>query len=237
MRKNCDNIAMALIVSLYEIGEEGAVELCAEALGRGGLAILPTDTVYGIAAKADVGEAVAAVFAAKGRDVAKSLVVMVKDVREAEALAAPEDREPMRRLSVFWPGALTVVIRAADLPWKKYLAPRTDTLGIRVPGYPFMLRLLSACGPLAVTSANLSGNAAPSSFAEIDPLLLERVAIAVDAGECGSGSPSTVVELRGSEYSVLRRGEITEESIASLLRGETAPHASSGGREEERSGG
>ncbi len=228
---------MALIISLRELGEEAAVERCAEALKEGALAILPTDTVYGIAARADAGKAVAAVFAAKGRDDTKSLVVMVSHGREAEELASPEDREPLRRLSALWPGPLTVVVRAAEVPWKRYLAPRTDTLGVRVPGHPFMLRLLTACGPLAVTSANLSGNASPRSFAEIDPVLLERVEIAVDAGECGSGSPSTVVELRGWEYSLLRTGEIPEGRIASLLRGERAPRVSGGEREEKRSDG
>ncbi len=228
---------MALIVSLRELGEKAAVERCVEALDGGALVILPTDTVYGLAARADAREAVAAVFAAKGRDAARSLVVMVKDAREAESLVAPEEREYVRRLSALWPGPLTVVARAADIPWKGYLAPKTHTLGMRVPDHPFMLRLLSASGPLAVTSANLSGKPAPRSFADIEPLLLKRVEIAVEAGECGSGRPSTVVELRGSEYSLLRRGEIPEESIASLLcggmpsRGEREAHG-----EERKSG-
>ncbi len=217
-------------------GEEAALERCAAALEAGDLAVLPTDTVYGLAARADAPGAVAAVFAVKGRDSAKSLVVMVGDPREALRLAVPEERASLGRLAALWPGPLTVVVRAVDIPWREYLAPGTDTLGIRVPAHAFLLRLLTRSGPLAVTSANLSGRDAPRSFAEIDPVLLDRVALALDAGECGSGTPSTVVEIRGSEYALLRRGEIGEDVISALLRGEGPAPAGRGAGEEKGKG-
>ncbi|NPV60667.1 MAG: threonylcarbamoyl-AMP synthase [Actinobacteria bacterium] len=224
---------MAEIVRLDRAAEEAVLARCLEVLEAGALVVLPTDTVYGLAARADLEEAVASIFAAKGRDTAKSLVVMVGSAEAAERLAAPEARATLRRLSSLWPGPLTVVVKAAGIPWKRFLAPETETLGMRVPDHPFMLRLLSASGPLAVTSANLSGKPAPQSFDEIDPSLLDQVELALDAGRCGSGLPSTVVELEGSNFTLLRQGEVGEERIAALLaEQESAPRDAVAGAEE-----
>lgn len=232
--KTCDNIPMAEIVRLDEVEEEAALARCLEALEAGALVVLPTDTVYGLAARADLEEAVAAAFAVKGRNTAKSLVVMVGSAEVAERLASPEDRASLRRLFSLWPGPLTVVVKAAGIPWKRFLAPGTETLGVRVPDHPFMLRLLSASGPLAVTSANLSGKSAPRSFDEIDPLLLDRVELALDAGRCGSGVPSTVVKLEGSNFRLLRQGEVGEERIAALMAGEGSARQDAVDGAEER---
>lgn len=225
---------MTEIVRLHGAEEEAALARCLKALEAGALVVLPTDTVYGLAARADSGEAVAAVFAVKGRDTAKSLVVMVGSAEEAESLASPEDRASLRRLSPLWPGPLTVVVGASGVPWRSHLAPGTETLGVRVPDHPFMLRLLSMSGPLAVTSANLSGKPAPRSFAEIDPSLLDRVELALDAGRCGSGVPSTVVELEGASFTLLRQGEVGEEPIAALLAVEGSARRDAVAGAEER---
>jgi L-threonylcarbamoyladenylate synthase len=139
---------------------------CGDILSRGGLVILPTDTVYGIAAGADKREAVERIFEVKGREEGKALVVMVSTLEEAVEIAAPEHRDFLERLGSLWPGPLTLVVGAGDVAWKEIVAPGSDTLGIRIPDSPFLLGILRLTGPLAVTSANPAGERAPASFEE-----------------------------------------------------------------------
>lgn len=186
-------------------------------LEKGGLVILPTDTVYGLAAKAARPRAVARIFAVKGRDESKALVVMVSDRGEAAALIAPEEREDALRLGSLWPGPLTLVASHAGAPWMRDVAPGSPTLGLRVPNEPLLLRLLAETGPLAVTSANRSGGKAPARFEDVDGELLREVDLAVDGGGRGSGIPSTVVSIAGGGLEVLRRGGIGEEEIRRAL--------------------
>ncbi len=202
------------------------IRRCGEVLARGELLIVPTDTVYGLVAKVDIPGAVGKVFVAKGRDTGKALVVMVFSLEEAVGLTVAEERMTLSRLGSLWPGALTLVVTAMPLPWTEWVAPGSQTLGIRVPDDPFMLRLLTEHGPLAATSANRAGGRATSSFADIDPGLLEQVALAVDGGERGSGKPSTVAEISGGELRLLRSGAIGEEELRTAV---------SGGREGEKS--
>lgn len=219
---------MAEIIRLHEVDQAALLEQCETALAAGELLILPTDTVYGLAARADLASAVEAVFAVKGRDEAKSLVVMVAGVEEAARLAGPTQREPLRRLASLWPGPLTLVVETAGVPWKDNLAPASGSLGIRVPDNPFLLRLLRKSGPLAVTSANVAGGPEPATFADVDARLLAAVSIALDGGESGSGIPSTVAEIREGAVSVLRRGGISEGELNLALTGGggPSPHAS-----------
>jgi L-threonylcarbamoyladenylate synthase len=213
----CHNNHMPDILRLREIDATSLLERCCEALSRGGLLIVPTDTVYGLAARADIPEAVKKIFSIKGRDAEKALVVMVSGPERAAELAAAEERKGVLRLGSLWPGPMTVVVRAMDMPWKESVAPGSQMLGIRVPGDRFLLRLLDSTGPMAVTSANPSAGATPMSFEEIDTDLLDRVDLAVDAGARGSGVPSTVVELSGEGLRVLRYGEIGEEDLKKAM--------------------
>lgn len=199
---------MTEIIRLQDADYMPVVRRCKEALDGGDLVILPTDTVYGLAARADLPGAVRMIFEAKGRDAEKALVVMVPSVEEAAELTADEERETLLRLGGLWPGPLTLVVKAGKVPWRESVAPSSSMLGMRVPDSPLLLSLLGISGPLAMTSANLSGGAAPTSFVKIDPSLVARARIAVDGGNRGSGMPSTVAELRRGGLKVLRCGEI-----------------------------
>jgi len=208
---------MTEILRLHDTDTRTITERCAELLNRGELVILPTDTVYGLAARADIPRAVEAVFEAKGRDAEKALVVMVSSTEEAEGLTADAERESLRCLGTLWPGPLTLVVKASEIPWRRIVAPSDDMLGIRVPDSPLLLALLGISGPLAVSSANLAGGPAPASFDEIDEGLLEEVGLAVDGGTCGSGRPSTVVEIKKGALTVLRQGEICEDELIRIM--------------------
>lgn len=208
---------MTEILRLQDADLSEIVRRCAEVLDRGGLVILPTDTVYGLAARADMPRAVGAIFDAKGRDAEKALVVMVSSSDEAERLAADEERGSLQRLGALWPGPLTLVVKASEVPWRASVAPSTGMLGIRVPDSPLLLALLGSSGPLAVTSANPAGGTSPASFSDIDDGLLQGVGLAVDGGTCGSGRPSTVVEIKEGGLKVLRRGEICEDELIHMM--------------------
>jgi L-threonylcarbamoyladenylate synthase len=216
----------------YDLEPSLLLERCAAALAAGELVILPTDTVYGLAARADMPEAVKAVFAVKGRDAAKALVVMVSSLEEAMGITAAEHREPLRRLGTLWPGPLTLVVKTGGAAWSASVAPGSKTLGMRVPDDLFLLRLMEITGPLVVTSANPAGKRAPDSFGEIDERLLGAAALAVDGGRRGSGKPSTVAEIRGGGVEVLRLGEMEEDELIQALErnGESERPLTSGSR-------
>lgn len=210
---------MSRVIRYRREDESRLLRICGQCLAEGGLAILPTDTVYGLAARVDRPEAVARIFRIKGRDVAKALVAMVSGVEEAAGLVAPEMRSRLFRLAGFWPGPLTVVAEAAPQEWMEWVAPGSSRLGIRVPAHPFLLRVLAEQGPLAVTSANLSGERAPSRFEEIPAALLEGADLALDQGKTGSGRPSTVALLDEGGITILREGDISREELEEALRG------------------
>jgi L-threonylcarbamoyladenylate synthase len=216
---------MVEILRFQDAEADSMLQRCAAALAAGKLLVLPTDTVYGLAARADIPGAVEALFAAKAREAEKSIVVMVSSVEEAAGLATQEQRETLYRLGSLWPGPLTLVVKTRDIPWKENVAPASDTIGIRIPDNPFLLRLLAVSGTLAVTSANLAGRQAPDSFEDIDAVLLSSAELAVDGGKCGSGKSSTVAEIRGGGIKILRQGETSDEELRRALvkEGEREP--------------
>ncbi len=214
------NSLMSRIIRYRHEDESRLLRICGQCLKEGGLVILPTDTVYGLAARVDQPEAVARIFRIKGRDTAKALVAVVSDAAEAAGLVIPTERSRLLRLARFWPGPLTVVAEAAPLEWVEWVAPGSTRLGIRVPDHPFLLQVLTEHGPLAMTSANLSGERAPSIFEEIPDALLKEVELAVDQGKAGSGRPSTVALLGKDGITLLREGDISREELERALRGE-----------------
>jgi L-threonylcarbamoyladenylate synthase len=210
---------MPEVLSLENMEAPLLQERCRDILAEGGLVILPTDTVYGLAARADIHEAVERVFEVKGREEAKALVVMVSSLEEAVKITAHEQRDSLAKLGSLWPGPLTLVVMAGEAPWKESVAPGSETLGIRIPDSPFVLQLLRLTGPLAVTSANPAGESPPVSFTAVDSGLLSRVELAVDAGDRGSGRPSTVAEIRGDGLKILRHGDIGFEELYRAMEG------------------
>lgn len=197
--------------------EEEALREAISVLDRDGLVVLPTDTVYGVAARAHSAAGVSRIFEAKGRDWEKAVVVMVADVEDAEELVEEAAVPALRKLSVLWPGPLTLVLPAREGELKRVVAPMVPTIGIRIPDHPFLLSLLREAGPLAVTSANLSGRPAPSSVEEMDEEFMEKVDLVLDGGPCRSGIPSTVAQVKGGEVVVLRQGEIGIDELRELL--------------------
>jgi L-threonylcarbamoyladenylate synthase len=196
-----------------------AMARAAGVLRGGGLVALPTETVYGLAARADSEQAVAAIYRAKGRPDFNPLIVHVLDLAQAETLAVTDARA--RTLAAaFWPGPLTLVLpKRAGTGLAAAVTAGLDTVALRCPAHPVMRAVLSAAGvPLAAPSANRSGAVSPTSAAHVAASLGGRVELILDGGACEAGIESTIVALRGDGgWQVLRPGPITEARIAALL--------------------
>lgn len=196
----------------------------AQVLRAGGLVAVPTETVYGLAARADRAEAVAAIYRAKGRPDFNPLIVHVPDLAGAGRLALFDDRA--RALAAaFWPGALTMVLpRRADAPLAPAVTAGLDTVALRCPAHPAMRALLEQTGlPLAAPSANRSGGVSPTTAAHVAASLGENVGLVLDGGACAAGIESTIVALRGDgTWQVLRPGPITQAQISAVLGTEPA---------------
>jgi L-threonylcarbamoyladenylate synthase len=184
-----------------------------EALHAGGLVVVPTDTVYGIGCAPSNPEAIDRLFEAKRRPRSLVLPVLVDDVAAAERLAVMDDRAH-RLAERFWPGALTLVLPRSEESASWLLGEERETIGLRVPASDTALALLRTAGPLAVTSANLSGAPALATCEEVRAVFATAVAVYLCADEQIAGRASTVVDVAGGR--VLREGDLAEE-VAELL--------------------
>lgn len=196
--------------------DDAAVERAAEALAAGELVAFPTETVYGLGARADSAEAVAKVFALKGRPSDHPLIVHVADAAGADAFASQVSPVARRLIDAFWPGPLTVIV--GRLPGvASAAAGGQDTIGLRCPSHPVAHALLLAARRLGVP-----GVAAPSAnrFGRISPTRASHVVdefgdslLVLDGGDCDVGIESTIVDCSGDRPVLLRPGQIPRERI------------------------
>ncbi|CAN7565620.1 L-threonylcarbamoyladenylate synthase [Phenylobacterium sp. LjRoot225] len=197
--------------------DDAALATAVAALRAGGLVILPTETVYGLAANASDPRAVAAVYEAKGRPSFNPLIAHVADLAAARRIARFDARAE-RLAEAFWPGPLTLVLPVADDQAVCDLARAgLDTVAVRAPAHPLARRLLSAFGgPVVAPSANRSGRPSPTTFADALEETGAAAAAALDGGPCAVGLESTVVALL-DEARLLRPGAVTRAEIEALI--------------------
>jgi len=197
--------------------DASALDEAAALLLAGDVVAVPTDTVYGLAARADDDGAVASLFAAKARPTSVPIAVLAASSADARALARRWPPEAEALSTAFWPGPLTVVVEA-----ERGLAARlgaSRAAGLRVPDDRLCRALLTRTGPLAVTSANRHGAAPATSATAVLDALGEGVAAVLDGG-VRDGTVSTVVDVTGSEPVVVREGAVSADAVrAALSRG------------------
>ncbi|MDD7384568.1 MAG: L-threonylcarbamoyladenylate synthase [Actinomycetaceae bacterium] len=195
----------------------GAVARAVPLVQAGHLIVLPTDTVYGIGADAFSPHAVDALLTAKGRGREKPSPVLIADVSDAQKLAASINDEAQALMDAMWPGALTIVLPAREqLGWD--LGETGGTVALRVPNFERTRDLLRFTGPLAVSSANLTGHPAALSAHTARAQLGDNVSLYLDAGDAPGAVPSTIVTWDESGMlHVLRHGAISDEQIQAAI--------------------
>ena len=181
----------------------------------GGLVAFPTDTVYGVGALAFDGKAVESIYIAKDRPMEKASPVLLGEAGDLDQVAAHIPAMARQLAARFWPGPLTLIVpKKPNLP---EAISATDTVGVRVPDHRLARMLLQAAGPMAVTSANLSGRLSPSTAEEVLAQLDGRIPLILDGGRTPGGVPSTVVDCTGQQPLIVRTGTITLENILDAL--------------------
>ena len=200
---------------LIPAAQPDAIEQALRILRAGGLAAFPTDTVYGVGALAFDGPAVESIYAAKDRPVEKAIPILIADADDLDKVAV--DVPPMARILAarFWPGPLTLVV--PKQPTLPEAISATTTVAVRIPDHPVARALLRAAGPMAVTSANLSGQPSPVEAEEVLRQLNGRIPLVLDGGVTPGGVPSTLVDCLGAEPVLLREGPLTKEQILAAL--------------------
>ncbi len=193
----------------------GALDRALAVLRAGGLVAFPTDTVYGLGALAFDGEAIRSIYSAKGRDPEKAIPILLADAAGLDLVADGVPPMARRLAQTFWPGALTLVVNKS--PRLPDAVSTSDTVGVRVPDHSVARLLLSAAGPMAVTSANASGEVSPSTATDVLAQLNGRIHLILDGGRAPGGVPSTVVDCTRGEPVVLRPGPVSIEDIRRAL--------------------
>ena len=203
---------------VFELTEPGdaALDAAEQALARGDLVVLPTDTVYGVAARPDVAGAPDRVFEAQRRRRGLTLPVLAADLEQAGRVGSLDPRANTVA-ERFWPGALTLVLPREPAAASWDLGEERATVALRVPDHPVALALLARTGPLAATSANRSGRATPDDCVGVREELGDAVAVYLCAGTL-SAVPSTIVDLTGQEPRVLRAGALAPGEVLDALR-------------------
>jgi len=186
-----------------------------DVLISGGLVAFPTDTVYGVGALAFNSKSIEAIYIAKNRPTEKAIPVLLGDAEDLERVASDIPILVRKLASRFWPGPLTIVVH--KLPGLPEVLSSTSTVAVRLPDHPVARALLRAAGPMAVTSANISGKQSPTSAQEVLEQLGGRIALIIDGGKTPGGVPSTLVDCTGDKMKVLREGPIKEEELLSAL--------------------
>jgi L-threonylcarbamoyladenylate synthase len=202
---------------LLPVQDSHALPRALEVLQSGGLVAFPTDTVYGVGALAFDRIAVESIYTAKDRPVEKAIPVLLGDVDDLVKVAITVPEIALKLADHFWPGPLTLVI--PKHPGLSESVSAGPTVGVRIPNHPIARALLRLAGPMAVTSANLSGRPSPTTAQEVFAQLSGRIALILDGGMTPGGVPSTVVDCAGGEPQILRAGPIPKSEILAIIEG------------------
>jgi L-threonylcarbamoyladenylate synthase len=193
-----------------------AIRAAVEALQEGGLAVFPTDTVYGLAASVFRPAAIRRIYRLKGRSYKKPLPLLVADAAQAAPLVEPMSDRLRRLLKDYWPGPLTVVFKTSSLG--RMVTGGKETVAIRVPNHPAARALLKAFrAPLAVTSANPSGKPPAVTGAAAKKIFGGRVEVLWDGGRCPGGVASTVLDASSFQWTLVREGAVSKKTLLKYL--------------------
>ncbi len=196
--------------------DRNAIQYASEVILSGGLIAYPTDTVYGLSANPFQEAALEKIFTAKGRDFNKAIAILVGEMEQLSLVSTGFTESAKVLARKFWPGALTLVVPIA--PGLPGIISPFSTIGVRMPDHPFAISLLRSLGPLATTSANISGQPDATTANQVLSQLEGRVDLILDGGTSPGGVPSTVVDCCQPQIRILRQGGINQAEIERELR-------------------
>ncbi len=192
------------------------IQAALDILQSGGIVAFPTDTVYGLGALAFNDAAIQKIYKAKHRPIEKAIPILVADLSDLEKVADSIPHMAQILAARFFPGALTIIVpKKNSLPQSISAAA---TVAVRIPDNADARALLRAAGPMAVTSANLSGQASPATAQEAFAQLNGRIPLILDGGKTRGGVPSTLVDCLGEKPKILREGPITLDDLLAALK-------------------
>ena len=191
-----------------------SIQRALEILQAGGLVAFPTDTVYGVGALAFDGKAVESIYRAKDRPIEKAIPILISDAEDMTKVSSETPVMAKKLAERFWPGPLTIIVsKHVSLPDS---ISATNMVAVRVPDHVVARSVLRAAGPMAVTSANLSGHPSPSTAEEVFAQLNGRISLILDGGITPGGVPSTLVDCTGTQPIVMREGPISLNQILAV---------------------
>ena len=191
------------------------IQTALKILQSGGILAFPTDTVYGLGALAFNNHAIESIYKAKNRPIEKAIPILIGDLSDLEKVADDIPNMALRFASRFWPGPLTCIVpKKQTLP---LAVSATTTVAVRIPDHVNARALLRAAGPMAVTSANISGGQNPSTAQEVYDQLKGRIPLILDGGKTQGGIPSTLVDCTGELPVILREGPISLDELMAVL--------------------
>lgn len=206
---------LAMNTEILLAKREESIAKAIECVKRGGLIAFPTDTVYGVGGGAFDPKVIHQIIQIKERGASKAIPILLGDKVHLKLVVAHMSIFAKRLAEAFWPGPLTLVVpRHPDLP--ENISPN-DTIGVRMPDHPVALMLLKNTGPMAVTSANLSGSPDSHTAQEVLGQLGSRIDLILDGGKTPGGVPSTVVDCTGEHPVILRSGPLSLEDLLAVL--------------------
>ena len=198
-----------------EIIPASEIQTALRVLQSGGIVAFPTDTVYGLGALAFDNDAIQSIYTAKDRPIEKAIPILIGDLSDLEKIADNIPDMALRFAARFWPGPLTCIVpKKQTLP---LAVSATATVAVRIPDHVDALALLRAAGPMAVTSANISGGSNPSTAQEVYEQLKDRIPLILDGGKTQGGVPSTLVDCSGEKPLILREGPISLDELMAVL--------------------
>ncbi len=202
-------------MEILPIQHQRAMERALNFISQGKTIVFPTDTVYGLGTNVFSKRGIDRLYEIKGRTYEKAIAVLVGDLNQLNILTNDFPASAEKLAGKFWPGALTLIVgKNPMLPTN--ISPLT-TIGVRMPDHEFAISLLKACGPLATTSANLSGEQEARSVRDVLTQLHAEPDLILDGGITPGGIPSTVVDCTTSPVNILRKGSITAKEILTAL--------------------
>ena len=206
-----------------ESPQRDAIQEAAKWIVNGGLVALPTDTLYGLAADPFSAAAVARVFAVKGRAAARALPLIAADAAQVTAHLGRLTTMGQRLADRFWPGPLTLLLTAAPALAVE-VSGGTGKVGVRVPADAVARAICAEAGrPITATSANVSGDPATADPNQVEQTLGDRIDLLIDTGPTRGGTPSTIIDVTGTEPQLVRAGAISWDDIQAWLHTAQAP--------------